>query len=233
MTQPLMSDHVVQPADRPGMSVQNPHCIRYVVDQTMLARQGAMVAYRGDLTLRTKSQGLRNLLKRAATSEGVALMEVSGQGEIWLADTAKRVFVVAGDNLCVAGQHVLCFDSSLHYDIRMIKGAGMGAGGLFNCLFSGPGQVGLTAHGEPMVLPVTKGDPVWVDTDAVIGWTASLKTSIHRSESFTSWVKGGSGEVFQLCLEGHGAVAVQPSEGFPAQSGDKGGVVDTIGQFLG
>lgn len=51
------SDHVVQPAVAPGMSVENAKCLRYVVNGDMLARQGAMVAYRGNLQFERKGQG--------------------------------------------------------------------------------------------------------------------------------------------------------------------------------
>jgi uncharacterized protein (AIM24 family) len=226
-----MTDHIVPPSAPPGMSLQNPYCVRYAVDGLMVARQGAMVAYRGDLTIRTRGQGLRKLVKRAATGEGLALMEVEGHGDIWLADLAKNVFITAGDGLSVAGKSVLCFDPSLQYDIRLVKGAGMNAGGLFNCSFTGDGAIALTAHGQPMVIPVSPAAPVLVDTDAVIGWTASLQTSIHRSEGVKSFIKGGSGEMFQLQLEGEGSVMVQPSEGPPPLPKAKG-VADAIGDLL-
>jgi len=227
----FIAEHIVAPASRPGMSRQNPYCVRYTMDGRMVARQGAMVAYRGDLTIRTKGQGVRKLVKRAVTGEGLGLMEVEGHGEIWLADLAKNVFIVAGDGLSIAGKSVLCFDPSLQYEIRLVKGAGMNAGGLFNCRFAGDGSIALTAHGQPMVIPVTSAAPVLVDTDAVIGWTASLEASIHRSEGVKSFVKGGSGEMFQLQLQGEGSVIVQPSEGpLPAAKGK--GVADTIGEFL-
>lgn len=171
-----------------------------------------MIAYSGDLTIQTGSQGLRKLLKRAVTGEGVPLMEVTGRGEIWLADLAKNVLLIDGDGLAVAGKSVLCFDESLQYEIRLVKGAGMNVGGLFNCELSGAGSIAITAHGQPVVFSLSGTEPVYVDTDAVIGWTSSLTISIHRSESAKSLIKGGSGEMFQLKLQGEGSVIVQPSD---------------------
>lgn len=228
----FIAEHTVKPSTGPGMSLENPYCVRYTVDGQLLARQGAMVAYRGDLTIRTKGQGVRKLVKRAVTGEGVGLMEIEGRGEIWCADNSKNVFIVDGDGLSIAGKSVLCFDPSLQYEIRLLKGAGMNAGGLFNCSFTGSGSIALTAHGQPMVIPVTTDAPVLVDTDAVIGWTASLATSIHRSEGMKSIIKGGAGELFQLQLDGAGFVIVQPSEGpFGPPKGK--GAIDTIGEMLG
>jgi uncharacterized protein (AIM24 family) len=228
----FIAEHTVQPRHEPGMSVENAYCVRYTVDGRMVARQGAMVAYRGEVTIRTKAQGMRKLMKRAVTGEGLPLMEIEGRGDVWLADLAKNVFIVPGDGLSVAGKSVLCFDESLQYEIRLIKGAGMNAGGLFNCSFSGDGSIALTADGQPLVIPVTSGAPVFVDTDAVIGWTASLQAGIHRSEGVKSLIKGGSGELFQLELSGEGSVIVQPSEGPIALPKGKGGVADALGDFL-
>jgi uncharacterized protein (AIM24 family) len=230
----FIAEHTVQPSTAAGMSLDNPYCVRYALEGELVARQGAMVAYRGDVTIQTKTQGMKKLLKRAVTREGLALMEVSGSGDIWLADLAKNVFVLAldpGDDLSVAGKNVLCFDPSLTYDIRRVKGEGMTGGGLFNCNFTGEGSIAVTSHGQPMVIPVSLSAPVLVDTDAVIGWSAALETSIHKSESAKSLLKGGSGEMFQLRLEGEGSVLVQPSEGPIAPDGN-GGVVDAIGGLL-
>jgi uncharacterized protein (AIM24 family) len=107
---------------------------------------------------------------------------------------------------------VLCFDASLNYEIKMVKGAGMAGGGLFNCLFTGQGRLGVLCEGSPIVIPVSPQTPVFVDTDAVVGWSATLHTSLHRSQSFGSMIRGGSGEAVQLKLEGEGFVVVRPSE---------------------
>lgn len=52
------SEHMVQPATAPGMTVENSKCIKYAVHGEMLARQGAMVAYRGNLQFERKGQGV-------------------------------------------------------------------------------------------------------------------------------------------------------------------------------
>lgn len=62
------------------------------------------------------------------------------------------------------------------------------------------------------MIPVTAQQPVYVDTDAVVGWSAQLSTSLHRSQSIGSMIRGGSGEAVQLMLQGEGFVIVRPSE---------------------
>ncbi|MER6125495.1 AIM24 family protein [Streptomyces sp. NPDC001795] len=212
------SDHMVQPAITPGMSVQNAKSIRYVVNGEMLARQGAMVAYRGNLQFERKGQGVGGMLKRAVTGEGLPLMAVRGQGEAWFAHEAQNCFIVEvepGDEFTVNGRNVLAFDASLSYEIRTVKGAGITGGGLFNSVFTGHGRLGLICEGNPLVIPVSPQQPVYVDTDAVVGWTARLHTSLSRSQSIGSMLRGGSGEAVQLKLEGEGFVVVRPSEQTP------------------
>lgn len=212
------TEHLAQQATAPGMSLQNAKSVRYVVNGEMHARQGAMIAFRGNLQFERKGQGVGGMLKRAITGEGLPLMAVRGQGEAWFAHEAANCFIVEieqGDALTINGRNVLCFDPTLSYEIRMVKGAGMTGGGLFNSLFTGYGNLAVICEGNPIVIPVSPQQPVYVDTDAVVGWSAQLDTSLHRSQSFGSMIRGGSGEAVQLMLQGEGFVIVRPSEATP------------------
>ncbi|MBW5484943.1 AIM24 family protein [Streptomyces bambusae] len=209
------SEHLAQPATAPGMTLQNAKSVKYAVNGEMHARQGSMIAFRGNLQFERKGQGIGGMLKRAVTGEGLALMAVRGQGEAWFAHQGGNVFIVdfePGDALTVNGRNVLCFDPTLSYEIKMVKGAGMTGGGLFNSLFTGTGKLALVCDGHPVVIPVTAQSPVYVDTDAVVGWSAQLETGLHRSQSVGSMIRGGSGEAVQLMLGGEGFVIVRPSE---------------------
>ncbi|NBE51686.1 AIM24 family protein [Streptomyces boluensis] len=212
------SQNMAQPATAPGMSLQNSKSIKYVINGEMHARQGSMIAFRGNLQFERKSQGVGGMLKRAVTGEGLALMAVRGQGEAWFAQEAANVFIVdidPGDSLTINGRNVLCFDPTLSYDIQTVKGAGMTGGGLFNSVFTGQGKLAVICEGDPIVIPVSQQAPVYVDTDAVVGWSTHLHTSMHRSQSFGSMIRGGSGEALQLMLQGDGFVIVRPSEAIP------------------
>ncbi|WP_405563950.1 AIM24 family protein [Streptomyces sp. NBC_01180] len=214
----FQNDHMAQQATAPGMTLQNAKSIKYTVNGDMLARQGAMIAYRGSLQFERKGQGMGGMLKRAVTGEGLPLMSVTGQGEAWFAHEAANCFIVdveQGDAITINGRNVLCFDSTLSYEIKTVKGSGIAGGGLFNSLFTGYGKLGLICEGNPIVIPVTPQQPVYVDTDAVVGWSAQLQTSLHRSQSIGSMIRGGSGEAVQLMLQGEGFVIVRPSEAKP------------------
>ncbi|MFI6475540.1 AIM24 family protein [Streptomyces sp. NPDC050516] len=214
-------ENMAQPATAAGMTLENAKSIKYAVNGEMLARQGAMIAYRGTLQFERRGQGIGGMLKRAVTGEGLPLMAVSGQGEAWFAHEAQNCFIVdieQGDALTINGRNVLCFDSSLSYEIKTVKGSGIAGGGLFNSVFSGHGRLGLVCEGNPLVIPVSPQLPVYVDTDAVVGWSANLQTSLHRSQSIGSMLRGGSGEAVQLMLQGEGYVIVRPSEATPQKA---------------
>jgi uncharacterized protein (AIM24 family) len=209
------TENMAQQATVPGMTLQNAKSVKYAVNGEMHARQGSMIAFRGNLQFERKGQGIGGMLKRAVTGEGLALMAVRGQGEAWFAHEAANCFIVdieQGDALTINGRNVLCFDATLSYEIKTVKGAGMAGGGLFNSVFTGYGKLAVMCEGSPIVIPVSHQQPVFVDTDAVVGWSAQLHTSLHRSQSVGSMIRGGSGEAVQLKLEGEGFVIVRPSE---------------------
>ncbi|MEU5400480.1 AIM24 family protein [Streptomyces sp. NPDC005963] len=215
------SENMAQQATVPGMTQQNAKSIKYAVNGEMHARQGSMIAFRGNLQFERKGQGIGGMLKRAVTGEGLPLMAVRGQGEAWFAHEAANCFIVdiePGDALTINGRNVLCFDSTLSYEIKTVKGVGAAGGGLFNSVFTGQGKLAVICEGTPIVIPVSAQQPVYVDTDAVVGWSASLTTSLNRSQSFGSMIRGGSGEAVQLMLQGEGFVIVRPSELVPQKA---------------
>jgi uncharacterized protein (AIM24 family) len=227
------SQNMAQQAQQPGMVLQHSKCVKYALNGEVLAKQGSMIAYKGELQFEAKSQGVGNFLKRAVTGEGLKLMAARGQGEVWFADFSSDCFILdleGNDALSINGRNVLCFDPSLRYDIKMVQGAGMFGGGLFNSVFTGQGRLAITSHGQPVVIPVDQ--PVFVDTDAIIGWSANLQTQIRKSQSLGSMLRGGSGELFQIGFWGQGFVIVQPSEGLPTGQGQQaksGGLLGSLG----
>ncbi len=218
--------NMAQPATQLGLSLQHPKCVKAAINGELLARQGAMIGFRGNVQFEVKSQGVGKFLKRAFTGEGLSLMAVRGHGEIWFASLAHDCFLIdlePGDALSINGRNVLCFDHTLQYDIQMVRGAGMLGGGLFNSVFTGHGRLAITSDGQPIVVPVTPEAPFYADTDAVIGWSSGLQSTIHKSQSLGSMLRGGSGELFQIGFAGNGFVLIQPSEGIKVASGSTGG----------
>ncbi|MBF4570076.1 AIM24 family protein [Plantibacter sp. VKM Ac-2880] len=183
----------------------------------VIAAKGAMVAYQGEIQFEHESSGsMTKFLKQAVTGEGAPLMRMSGQGEVFLARDAQDIFTVelAEEGLTVNGDSLLAFDHTLDWDITMMRGAGMMAGGLFNLQISGRGTVAVSCDGQPLVLDCSQ-QPTYVDPQAAVCWSSNLTPSIVSTTTFRSMLRGGTGEAFQLAFHGPGFVVVQPSEGRP------------------
>lgn len=202
----------------PGMVLQNSKMLKVELRGDMMARRGSMVAYQGQVKFEALgSGGIGKFLKQAVTGEGVPLMKISGQGDVFLADAAADIFLVdlegPHDALTINGKNVLAFDPSLSYDIKMVQGAGMlSSAGLFNCVFTGQGRIAITTKGTPVVMNVDQ--PTFADPQAAICWSASLQTGIHRADQLGLGTLIGrtTGEAFTMSFAGQGFVVVQPSE---------------------
>jgi uncharacterized protein (AIM24 family) len=188
-----------------GFALQNPRLLRVALDGEIMARQGSMVAYQGQLDFAYQgSGGMGKFLKKALTGEGVPLMRVTGRGDLFLADDASEIHLIAleGDSVTVNGRNVLAFDSTLNWDIKRVEGASMMSGGLFNTVFTGVGQLAVTAHGTPVVLTVDA--PTFADIQAAVAWSSSLTTTVRRTAGASALIGRGSGEAFQLAFSGNG-----------------------------
>lgn len=196
-----------------GPSLQNPKLLRVRLTEPFLAKQGAMVAYQGDLQFHYQGAGMGRVLKRALTGEGLALMRVEGRGDCFLADTAKTVHLLHLENsgISVNGSNVLAFSQSLEWNVERVKGAAMATGGLFNTTLRGTGWLAIVTDGDPVVLDAGVA-PTFADTDAIVAWSADLQTSLHSTMSAGALIGRGSGEAVQVVFQGRGFVIVQPSE---------------------
>ena len=197
-----------------AFALQNSRMLRVALDGEVMARQGSMVAFQGEVDFEYQgSGGIGRMLKKAVTGEGVPLMRCRGKGDVFFANYAAEIHLLRleGDALSVNGFSILAFEPTLHWDIRRIEGASMFAGGLYNTVLEGTGWAAITSHGTPVVLQTDA--PTYVDAQAAIAWSASLKTSIHRTVKAGALIGRGSGEAVQLGFAGSGFVVVQASEG--------------------
>jgi uncharacterized protein (AIM24 family) len=220
-----------------AFALQNSYLLKVRLDQgSIRAKQGAMVAYQGDVSFEhAGTGGVSKFMKKAITGEGQDLMKVSGSGEVFLADTGQHVHLIRleGEQITVNGRNLLAIDADIDWDIQKVQGgSGVMAGGLFNTVLKGSGWVAILSDGNPVLLDVGSA-PTFADAQAAITWsqgvTTSMKTDFKLSKSLTG---RSSGESFQIAFGGEGWVLVQPSEGRVGapQSGGGGGA---LGNLLG
>lgn len=188
------------------------------LDGLVWMKMGAMVSYLGQIKFTREGMlehGIGNLLKKAVSGEGARLSKAEGRGKMYLADSGKKISIIQldGEAICVNGNDILAFESTVKNEIRMMRRvAGMVAGGLFNYRLSGQGLIAITSHYDPMTLRVSPGNPVFTDPNATIAWSANLNPDFKTDISFKTFLGRGSGESFQMKFEGDGFVVVQPYE---------------------
>jgi uncharacterized protein (AIM24 family) len=199
-----------------GPQKQNDRMLRVRVEEPFLAKQGAMVAYQGAVNFAYQGGGVAKFIKKSLTGEGLELMQVSGNGDVFLADEAKHVHILylTNSGLSVSGKNVLAFSSSLDWNVERVRGGSMAAGGLFNTSLRGTGWVAITTDGLPVVLNAGEA-ATFADANALVAWSINLQTSIKSSVTAGALIGRGSGEAFQVQFTGRGFVIVQPSEGPP------------------
>jgi len=179
---------------------------------------GSMVAYTGAMRFEREGMmeaGIDKFFKKALTGEGVHLSKATGAGKLYVADSGKRIAIInlQNESIYVNGNDVLAFESSVKWDIKMMRRmSSMLAGGLFNVKLEGTGMVAITTHGEPVTLRVSKGQPVITDPNATVAWSGNLTPELRTDINFKTLIGRGSGESIQSVYTGEGFVVIQPSE---------------------
>ncbi|MDP9861504.1 MULTISPECIES: AIM24 family protein [Streptosporangium] len=200
----------------PGhFALQNSKMLRVQLNGEVLARQGSMVAFQGQMDFDYEgSGGVGRFLKKMVTGEGAPLMRVRGQGALFVANNADDVhlFYLENEAITVNGTNLLAFDPQLAWDIQRLQGAGIATGGLFNTTVQGTGWVAVTAHGAPVLLD-TSYAPTFADSQSAVCWSAGLRVGVNRTLKAGALIGRGSGEAAQLAFQGQGFVLVQASEG--------------------
>lgn len=214
-----LEDFVSQNAPGEGRArfeLENSKLLDIEVEGAVMTKAGSMVAYEGNLSFTGKSSaegGVMGFIKEKATSEGTPVMQVEGQGHVYVADQGKKVQPLSldpGESITVNGNDVLAFEDGVDYSIGTIGSVGGAqAGGLTNVFLEGPGMVAITTHGDPMVL----APPVKTDPDATVAWSSNLSPSISSDRSISDSIGQSSGETYQMAFDGQqGFVVVQPYE---------------------
>jgi len=197
-----------------GFRKVNKRLLEIPFEGTAMVKAGSMIGYTGDVTFTGKSSaegGITGYLKEAVSGEGTPIMEAEGSGTLFVADQGKKVQILsldANESISVNGMDVLAFEEGIDYEIRTVGGLSQAAaGGLTNVFLTGPGDVAITTHGDPVVMR----PPITTDPDATVAWSANLSPSIGTNKMIE--IGQQSGERIQMQFDGsEGFVVVQPYE---------------------
>ena len=208
------SEHVPTESTE-SFQLENSYTLDVAVDGSVLAKAGSMIAFTGDISFTGRASaegGLTGFLKEAATGEGTPVMNVEGDGHVYLADHQKKVQILelaSDDSITVNGEDVLAFENDVSYEISTIDSlAGSFAGGFTNVFLEGPGYVAITTHGDPLVLE----PPVATDPSATVAWSGT-SPNVQVNRSLSDMIGQESGERFQMRFTDPGGfVVVQPFE---------------------
>jgi uncharacterized protein (AIM24 family) len=219
-----------------AFNLQNHKLLKVELNQvTIQAKLGSMVAYQGDVTFEhAGSGGMGRMLKKAVTGEGQSLMKMSGQGEVFLADSAQEIHLLYLENdfVTVNGRNLLAFDAGIEWDIKKVQGgtSAVLAGGLFNTELRGTGWVAVLSDGPPILLNVATA-PTFADAQAAVVWSSGVTTAMKTDFKAKNLIGRGSGESLQVAFGGEGWVLIQPSEGrvLPVTGSGGGGLGNILG----
>ena len=197
-----------------GFQKENNRLLDIPVDGTVVVKAGSMIGYTGEMTFTGRSSaegGITGFVKEAVTSEGTPIMEAEGSGHLYVADRSKKIQILdldEGDSISVSGDDILAFESTIDYEINTVSSLSEAAsGGLTNVYLTGPGEVVISTHGDPLVLT----PPVFTDPDATVAWSTNLSPSIATNKKIE--IGQTSGETIQMEFTGsEGFVVVQPHE---------------------
>jgi len=190
-----------------------------LANETVATLAGSMVAYEGRIEFQKRgmgaSGGIRGALKRAATGEGISLMDCKGSGTVYIAKDANEITVIdlQGDKLWIESSNLIALEPSLKMDqvFTGLRGATSG-NGLFTTTVEGTGKVAMLSDGPAIVLSVQGGMPLIVDPQAYVAHTGQLTQDFMTDVTWRTAAGQGSGEAFQLRFQGQGTVWIQPAE---------------------
>lgn len=132
-----------------------------------LLNDGAFVAATNGVEMKSRMQSIGNAL--FAQSGGLFVMETTGTGKVVVSGFGSmfQLDVVAGKDVIIDNSHVVCWDSTLTYEISVTTAGGGGFGGLIG------NMVNSVTSGEGIVLRFKGNGKVFIcsrNRDAFVEW---------------------------------------------------------------
>ena len=124
-----------------------------------MLNDGAFVAATSGTELKARMQSIGNAL--FAQSGGFFIMETSGSGQVVVSGFGSmfKLDVAPGKDVIIDNAHVVCWDSTLQYEISVTTGSGGSGGGLGGMLGN---LVNSVTSGEGIVLKFSGSGKVFI-----------------------------------------------------------------------
>lgn len=203
-----------------------------------------------------------NHVARRMTGENLEIMEVEGNGIVYLADKESHVTIIGlepngvWNSISVESEDLLAFTEGCKYGVTPVGVGILSQKGLFTSKLtyqSGNPQVAIKTKGNPLVLQVEPNSPVRVDPDALVAWTGKApmpkldvnwKTFIGQTsgESYMFEFKEPGQMIIVQAYEREGGISLgidnDENESYqnPTQQGSTGGIggfLNSIGNRFG
>ncbi|WP_353854855.1 AIM24 family protein [Bacillus sp. Bos-x628] len=190
------------------------------------AKKGAMIAEQGTFQYRKRLLGTNkgnmvsqvfNHISRKLTGENLEMMEVSGQGTCFLADSSQHVTVInlepsgPWQYVCVESEDLLAFTEQCHYGVTPVGVGILSQKGLFTSKLSYQeygAQVAIKTTGNPLILKA----PCRVDPDAIVAWTGKAP-KVKLDVNWKTFIGQTSGESYLFEFQEPGQIVmIQPFE---------------------
>ena len=208
------------------LAVENELVCRADGSGSFFAKKGAMIADRGSLRYEKRLLGtnqgglgsqLMNHITRKITGENLELMEISGNGTVYLADQGAHCILIDLEpsgpwrSVCVESEDLLAFTPGCHYGVKAIGTGVLSQKGMFTSELTyetSGAQVVVKSQGNPLILEA----PCRVDPDALIAWTGE-SPQVTMDMNWKSLIGHTSGESYFFEFRQAGQiVVVQPFE---------------------
>lgn len=218
------------------MSTEQEEVLKAEGNGIFFAKKGSMIADKGSFKYTKRLLGtnggniagqMLNNLARKVTGENLEIMEVKGEGTVYLADQSYHVTVITLEpngpwqSVSVESEDLLAFTEECKYGVTPVGVGVLSQKGLFTSKLSyiGPGaQIAVKTKGNPLVLE----GPCRVDPDAVVAWTGR-SPKVKLDVNWKNIIGQSSGESYMFEFGEEQIVVVQP---FERESGVKVGIDD-------
>lgn len=201
-------------------------CCKCVGSGRLYAKKGAMIGYKGNFNFEKSILGPNNgvgmmgafmgYATRRMTGENMEIMQIDGNGELYLAQNAYHIEIVRlepRDSISVESENLLAFTDELKYTVNFIGAGVVSQKGLFTTHLINETnrvqEVVIITDGNPIIL----NGPCYVDPDAMVAFTGRSPQVKMAQLSWKNLIGQHSGESYQLeFFEPGQMVIVQPSE---------------------